>query len=238
MDAILKIASAHRLAVVEDACQAIGATYASKTLGATKGAGSMGATGAFSFFPSKNLGAFGDGGVVTTHDDALAARLRMLRVHGEKERYKHQAVGWNSRLDALQAAVLRIKLPHLDGWSRGRIANADRYDSLFRASGLVDDGRVVLPTRAPSGGHIFNQYTIRVKNREALGERLKARGIGWAVYYPIPLHLQECFASLGYGTGDFPEAESAAAQVLSLPIYPELHPSQIEQVVDAVKAAI
>jgi dTDP-4-amino-4,6-dideoxygalactose transaminase len=158
----------------------------------------------------------------------------MLRVHGERERYKHQAIGWNSRLDALQAAVLRVKLPHLDGWAKGRIANADRYDRLFRASGLVESGKVALPVRAPWGGHVFNQYTIRVKRRDALGEHLKARGVGWAIYYPIPLHLQECFASLGHRAGDFPEAECAAAEVLSLPIFPELSASQIESVVDAI----
>ncbi|HEX4823508.1 MAG TPA: DegT/DnrJ/EryC1/StrS family aminotransferase [Candidatus Polarisedimenticolaceae bacterium] len=230
MDPILALAKARGIAVVEDACQAIGATYRGK------GAGSMGTTGAFSFFPSKNLGAFGDGGVVTTHDDALAARLKMLRVHGERERYKHQAIGWNSRLDALQAAVLRVKLKHLDAWSKGRIANADRYDRLFESAGLVASGRVALPVRAPSGGHIFNQYTIRVKGRDALGEHLKARGIGWAVYYPIPLHLQECFASLGYREGDMPHTEAAAAEVLSLPIYPELDPSQLERVVEEIAA--
>ena len=228
MNPILDLAKARGLAVVEDACQAIGASYHGK------GAGSMGATGAFSFFPSKNLGAFGDGGVITTNDETLAARLRMLRMHGERERYKHEAVGWNSRLDALQAAILRVKLPHLDHWSKGRIANADRYDRLFRESGILASGRIVLPKRAPWGGHIFNQYTIRVKDRDAMGEHLKARGIGWAVYYPIPLHVQECFAYLGYRRGDFPKAEAAAAEVLSLPIFPELAPEQIERVVAEV----
>ena len=228
MNPILDLAKARGLAVVEDACQAIGASYHGK------GAGSMGATGAFSFFPSKNLGAFGDGGVITTNDETLAARLRMLRMHGERERYKHEAVGWNSRLDALQAAILRVKLPHLDLWSKGRIANADRYDRLFRESGILASGRIVLPKRAPWGGHIFNQYTIRVKDRDAMGEHLKARSIGWAVYYPIPLHVQECFAYLGYRRGDFPKAEAAAAEVLSLPIFPELAPEQIERVVAEV----
>jgi dTDP-4-amino-4,6-dideoxygalactose transaminase len=193
----------------------------------------MGTTGAFSFFPSKNLGAFGDGGVIMTGDEAIAARLKMLRVHGERERYKHQAIGWNSRLDALQAAVLRVKLPHLDAWSRGRIANADRYDRLFREAGLVDAGRVVLPVRAPWGGHIFNQYTIRVKDREALGEHLKARGIGWAIYYPIPLHLQECFAHLGYKAGSLPESERAARGRSGGRSLPELAPSQLDRVVGA-----
>jgi dTDP-4-amino-4,6-dideoxygalactose transaminase len=234
MDPILEIAERRHVAVVEDACQAIGATYRSSRLGGTKGAGSMGTTGALSFFPSKNLGAFGDGGMVTTGDDTLAAKLRMLRVHGERERYKHEAIGWNSRLDALQAAVLRVKLPHLDGWSRARVANAALYDRLFRESGLAASGKVVLPVRAQDGGHIFNQYTVRVRERDAVGRRLKERGIGFGIYYPIPLHLQECFAYLGYRPGSMPVSEQAAAEVLSLPIFPELTPSQIEQVVEGL----
>jgi dTDP-4-amino-4,6-dideoxygalactose transaminase len=236
MDAILEVGSRRGIPVVEDACQAIGATYASKRLGGARGAGSMGTTGAFSFFPSKNLGAFGDGGLVTTNDDALAARLRILRVHGERERYKHESIGWNSRLDALQAAVLRVKLPHLDSWSSRRVANADRYDRLFSDAGLVAGESVTLPVRAPYAGHIFNQYTIRVKRREELGEHLKSRGIGWGIYYPIPLHLQECFSHLGYEAGDMPEAERASREVLSLPIFPELEPAQIERVVNEIAA--
>jgi dTDP-4-amino-4,6-dideoxygalactose transaminase len=235
MDPILQTGARRGIPVIEDACQAIGATHRGAA-GAPRGAGSMGETGAFSFFPSKNLGAFGDGGVVTTNDDALAARLRMLRVHGERERYKHQEIGWNSRLDALQAAVLRVKLPHLDAWSARRVANADRYDRLFVEAGLVASESVTLPVRAPYAGHIFNQYTIRVRRRDALGEHLKARGIGWGIYYPIPLHLQECFAHLGYEPGDFPEAERASQEVLSLPIFPELTPAQIERVVSEIAA--
>ncbi len=236
MDPILEIAARRGLAVVEDACQAIGATYRSKRLGGVFGAGSMGTAGAFSFFPSKNLGAFGDGGLVTTNDDALAAKLRMLRVHGERERYKHQEIGWNSRLDALQAAILRVKLPHLEAWSAGRVRNADLYDRLFREAGLVASEKVTIPARAPGRGHIFNQYTIRVRDRDALGEHLKARGIGWGIYYPIPLHLQECFTRLGYRPGSMPEAERAAAEVLSLPIFPELAAAQVAEVVEAVGA--
>ena len=228
MDPILEIASRRGIPVVEDACQAIGASY--KKLRA----GALGTTGAFSFFPSKNLGGFGDGGMITTADDALAAKLRMLRVHGERERYKHQEIGWNSRLDALQAAVLRVKLPHLDAWAAGRIAHADRYDRLFRESGLVGKERVRLPHRAPHAGHIFNQYTIRVRERDALAEHLKARGIGFGIYYPIPLHLQECFKRLGHRPGDFPETERAAAEVLSLPVFPELTPAQVEDVVQSI----
>jgi len=234
MDAILEIGARRGIPVIEDACQAIGATYTGKVTGGTRRAGSMGTTGAFSFFPSKNLGAFGDGGLVTTNDDELAARLRMLRVHGERERYKHQAIGWNSRLDALQAAVLRVKLPHLDAWSAGRVQNAARYDALFTQAGLVARERVALPARAAWGGHIFNQYTIRVKSRDALGEHLKARGIGWGIYYPIPLHLQECFEHLGYDAGDMPETERASKEVLSLPIFPELTPAQLERVVQEI----
>ena len=228
MDAVLEIASRRGVPVVEDACQAIGATYRSKK------AGALGIAGAFSFFPSKNLGGFGDGGMITTGDDALAAKLRMLRVHGERERYKHQEIGWNSRLDAIQAAVLRVKLPHLDTWAAGRIAHADRYDRLFGETGLVGKERLRIPARAPYAGHIFNQYTIRVRERDALVEHLKARGIGYGIYYPIPLHLQECFARLGHRPGDFPETERAAAEVLSLPIFPELAPAQIEEVVEVI----
>ena len=236
MDAIMDIGARHGLPVIEDACQAIGATFSGPRLGDSKRAGSMGMTGAFSFFPSKNLGAFGDGGAVTTNDDDVAARLRMLRVHGERERYKHQTIGWNSRLDALQAAVLRVKLPHLDAWSAARVRNAALYDRLFTDAGLVSSEHVVLPARAPWGGHIFNQYTIRAKRRDALGEHLKAQGIGWGIYYPIPLHLQECFQHLGYEPGDMPESERAAGEVMSLPIFPELEPSQLEQVVAAIAA--
>jgi len=217
--------------VVEDAAQAAGTVLADG-----RRPGALGTIATFSFYPSKNLGAFGDGGAVTTNDDALAARLRMLRVHGERERYKHEAIGWNSRLDALQAAVLRVKLPHLDGWSAGRVANADRYDRLFAESGLVARECVQLPVRAPKCGHIFNQYTIRVRQRDALGAHLKEQGIGWGIYYPIPLHLQECFGHLGYEAGDMPEAERASNEVLSLPIFPELTASQLERVVSTIAA--
>jgi dTDP-4-amino-4,6-dideoxygalactose transaminase len=234
MGAILQIGERRGLPVIEDACQAIGATFSDTGIADARRAGSMGLTGAFSFFPSKNLGGFGDGGLVTTSDQDLAARLRVLRVHGERERYKHEAIGWNSRLDALQAAVLRVKLPHLDGWSTRRIANADRYDRLFAESGLIARECVWPPVRAPWSGHVFNQYTIRAKRRDALGEHLKSRGIGWGVYYPIPLHLQECFSHLGYEVGDMPEAERASKEVISLPIFPELAPAQIERVVDEI----
>jgi dTDP-4-amino-4,6-dideoxygalactose transaminase len=234
MDAILEIAERRGLPVVEDACQSMSATFESKRLSGRFEAGAMGATGTFSFFPSKNLGAFGDGGLVTTNDDRLAALLRQTRVHGERVRYHHEIMGWNSRLDALQAAVLRVKLPHLRTWSEGRRRNADLYDRLLRESGLVDRGVITLPHRDPRCGHIFNQYTLRAKDRDPLGAFLKDRQIGWAIYYPIPLHLQECFASLGYQPGDLPVAEKAAAEVISLPVFPELSSEQIETVAAAV----
>ncbi len=233
MDAILEIGERRGIPVVEDACQAISATYRSGRRGATQQAGAMGRFGAFSFFPSKNLGGFGDGGMITTQDADLAARARMMRVHGERERYKHAVVGYNSRLDALQAAVLRVKLPHLAAWSRARAANAARYDRLFTEAGLVAKGAVTLPVIAPHAGHIFNQYTLRVPDRDALGERLRSKGIGWAVYYPIPLHLQECFRDLGYRPGDLPVAEKAAREAISIPVYPELSPAQQDEVVSA-----
>ncbi|HEX6851826.1 MAG TPA: DegT/DnrJ/EryC1/StrS family aminotransferase [Candidatus Polarisedimenticolaceae bacterium] len=234
MDAILEIGERRGLPVVEDACQSMSATFESKRLSGRFEAGAMGTFGTFSFFPSKNLGAFGDGGLVTTNDDRLAAVIRQTRVHGERVRYHHEIMGWNSRLDALQAAVLRVKLPHLRAWSEGRRRNADLYDRLFRASGLVERGAITLPHRDPRCGHIFNQYTLRVRDRDALGAFLKDRQIGWAIYYPIPLHLQECFASLGYRPGDLPVAEKAAAEVISLPIFPELSTEQIETVAAAV----
>jgi len=228
MDAFRQIASRRGLPIVEDAAQALGATYR------TEAAGAMGAAGCYSFFPSKNLGGFGDGGMVVTSDADLAERLRLLRVHGGQQMYHHGWVGWNSRLDALQAAVLRVKLPHLDGWSKGRAENAARYDAWFEESGLVQSGRITLPRRAPDRGHIYNQYTLRVERRDELREHLKGAGIGHSVYYPVPLHLQECFRELGYAEGDFPEAEKACREVVSLPVYPELTREQQERVVAAV----
>lgn len=228
MDAILAIGRRKGIPVVEDACQSMSAAFDGKE------AGSMGTTGTFSFFPSKNLGGFGDGGMITTQDDELAARLRVLRVHGEKTRYHHRWIGWNSRLDALQAAVLRVKLPHLRSWSEGRAANAAIYDRLLAEAGLVASEKVRLPHRDPRCRHIFNQYTLRVRDRDALGEHLKSRGIGWAIYYPVPLHLQECFAGLGYAEGSMPGAEDAAREVISLPVFPELGSDRIERVVAAI----
>jgi dTDP-4-amino-4,6-dideoxygalactose transaminase len=229
MDPILAAASRSDIPVIEDAAQAIGATYKGRQ------AGSMGAAGCFSFFPSKNLGAFGDAGLLTTSDDRLAHEVRLLRNHGAEPKYYHQRIGGNFRLDALQAAVLRVKLPHLAGWSEARRRNADRYDRLFRQSPVAD--RIVLPARAPGCGHIFNQYTIRVANRDAVRAKLDAAGIGTEIYYPVPFHLQECFAPLGYKRGDFPIAEKVAAETLALPIYAELTESQQEQIVNAIRDA-
>jgi dTDP-4-amino-4,6-dideoxygalactose transaminase len=205
--------------VIEDAAQAIGAKYKGRQ------AGTMGAMGTFSFFPSKNLGGAGDGGAICTHDDALAEKLRILRVHGSKPKYYHPLLGINSRLDTLQAAILRVKLNHLDEWHAARRRNAARYDELL--NGLPDLRR---PVAGPDRFHIYNQYTIRTSRRDALREHLTKAGIGTEIYYPVPMHLQKCFANLGYKAGDFPEAERAAAESLSLPIYPELTGDQLEYV--------
>jgi dTDP-4-amino-4,6-dideoxygalactose transaminase len=234
MDPILEIAERRRLPILEDAAQALSATYESGRLGKRVKAGAIGEIGAFSFFPSKNLGGFGDGGMMVCHDPDLADKLRKLRIHGGLQAYEHEMLGWNSRLDALQAAVLRVKLPHLETWSRGRVENADRYDHWFRESGLADSGHVILPHRSPSSSHIFNQYTLRVHDRDGLRRHLQARGIGHSVYYPIPLHLEPCFRDLGHREGDFPEAEKASREVVSLPVFPELDPGLQEQVVQAV----
>jgi dTDP-4-amino-4,6-dideoxygalactose transaminase len=230
MDPILEAARRANVPVVEDAAQAIGAGYHDRS------AGSMGAMGCFSFFPSKNLGAFGDGGLVTTSDDALAHELRLLRNHGAEPKYFHKKVGGNFRLDALQAAVLRVKLPHLDAWTNARRANADRYDAFFTERRL--DGRVTLPQRPSGRHHIFNQYVVRVPNRDGVRAHLERAGIGTEVYYPVPFHMQECFASLGHREGDFPHAEAAAREVLALPIYPGLSEAQQRAVVTAIADAI
>ncbi|MDW7760047.1 MAG: DegT/DnrJ/EryC1/StrS family aminotransferase [Acidobacteriota bacterium] len=233
MDPILEAARASGLCVIEDAAQSIGAEYKEKR------AGSMGHMGIFSFFPSKNLGGFGDGGMVVTRDEALREKLEMIRVHGSKPKYFHKIVGANFRLDALQAAVLIVKLGHLDAWSKKRRENAAIYDAGFAESGLVAAGHVVTPVAVYREGgdvnhHIYNQYTIRTTDRErrdALRAFLAENGIGAEIYYPVPLHLQECFRDLGYKEGDFPESEAASARVLSLPIYPELTAEQQQYVV-------
>jgi dTDP-4-amino-4,6-dideoxygalactose transaminase len=228
MEAILNIAA--KIPVVEDAAQAIGATYKSQPLGG------LGAFGCFSFFPSKNLGAFGDAGLVTTNDEALAKKARLLRTHGMEPRYYHRLVGANFRMDALQAAILRVKAPHLAGWTAARRANADRYRTLFRDAGVTD--RVRMPAAAPDRHHIYNQFVIRVPDRDGLKKHLDAAGIGNEIYYPVPFHLQPCFAYLGHHAGDFPKAERAAQESLAIPIYSELTLSQQETVVNAVAAFV
>ena len=233
MDPILEVARRLRVSVVEDAAQAFGATYLRGD--ARIPAGRMGTLGCYSFFPTKNLGAYGDGGMIVSDDPALAEKLRHLRVHGESARYHHSSVGWNSRLDALQAAVLRVKLPRLASWCEARRANAARYDRLFEEAGLVRSGRVHLPLRSPRSEHIFNQYTLRVENRAGLLEHLSREGIGHAVYYPVPLHLQECFRDLGYREGDFPAAERASREVVSLPVYAELPVDDQQHVVETIE---
>jgi dTDP-4-amino-4,6-dideoxygalactose transaminase len=229
MDPILAAAQKAGVAVLEDAAQAIGATYKSRQ------AGTMGIAGCLSFFPSKNLGAFGDAGLVTTDDEELAREMRLLRNHGAEPKYFHKRVGGNFRLDALQAAVVRVKLPHLAAWTAMRRANADRYDRLFEERGLLD--QVVLPARPPGRTHIFNQYVVRVPDRDRVRAALERSGIGTEIYYPVPFHLQECFASLGHRQGDFPQAEAAARETLALPIYGELTEAQQHAVVDALAEA-
>jgi dTDP-4-amino-4,6-dideoxygalactose transaminase len=218
------------VAIVEDAAQALGAELDGRR------AGSLGTIGCFSFFPSKNLGAFGDGGLVTTDDDALARKLRVLRVHGSEPKYFHKWIGGNFRLDALQAAVLLAKLPHLDDWTARRQANAERYRARFREHALSGEGGPVAlpPPGVPGGRHVMNQFVIRAQSRDALKAFLLAREIETEIYYPLPLHLQECFAPLGLRAGAFPVAEACARDALSLPIYPELPAEAIDYVVGTV----
>jgi dTDP-4-amino-4,6-dideoxygalactose transaminase len=220
MPPILEIARRRGIPVIEDAAQAIGA------------AAIVGALGCLSFFPSKNLGAFGDAGLVVSNDAGIADRVRLLRNHGAHERYFHEIVGGNFRLDAIQAAVLRVKLPRLEGWTEGRRRNAARYRQLFAEARL--DGIVTLPTDPSGRRHIYNQFVIRAPRRDGLRAYLDAAGIGTEIYYPVPFHLQKCFESLGYRRGDFPHAERAAADSLALPIYSELTDAQQRQVVDTI----
>jgi dTDP-4-amino-4,6-dideoxygalactose transaminase len=251
MDPIMAAADARGIPVIEDAAQAIGSEYKGRR------AGSIGRYGCFSFFPSKNLGAAGDGGLVTTQDDALAERLRVLRVHGSKPKYYYHMIGGNFRFDSIQAAIVSVKLRHLDRWTAARQSNAARYRRLFAAAGIAGDGLslgataglsgsadstvgqanrgthniVGLPHEVAGNRHIYNQFVIRVPRRDALMAFLKERNIGVEVYYPLSLHEQNCFASLGHRTGDFPASEAAAKEVLALPIYPELSDAQAEWVV-------
>jgi dTDP-4-amino-4,6-dideoxygalactose transaminase len=228
MDRILSLARRHGLFVIEDGAQAIGARRMID--GEWRLAGELGTVGTFSFFPSKNLGAWGDGGMMVCQDEALAERLRRLRLHGGAKQYHHDEVGLNSRLDTLQAAILLAKLPYLAGWSEARRRHAERYSEAFRGHPAIRP-----PVTDPPNQHIFHQYTIRVRDRDGLQAHLKAQGIGCAVYYPLALHLQPCFASLGYRPGSLPVTETAMAEVLSLPVYPELTLEQQDAVIEAVK---
>jgi dTDP-4-amino-4,6-dideoxygalactose transaminase len=226
MEPILRIAAERNLLIIEDAAQAIGAEYKGRR------AGSFGEFGCFSFFPSKNLGAFGDGGIVTTGSEALCEKLKVLRVHGSQPKYYHKLIGGNFRLDALQAAIVSVKLTYLDQWSALRKQNAQAYRRLFAAAGL---DRIQLPVER-EGRHIYNQFVINVpEKRDELRQHLQENQIGTEVYYPVPLHLQECFAYLGYRKGDFPLSEAAADHTLALPIYPELTEDQLAYVVDMIR---
>lgn len=227
MAELRKVAVKHGIPLVEDAAQAIGAEENGVR------AGAMSEIGCFSFYPSKNLGGMGDGGFMTTDDDELAERLFALRVHGSKQRYYHKWVGLNSRLDGFQGAVLRVKLPYLDSWSNKRKANADRYRELFTDAGLTE--QVGLPYERENVRHIYNQFVVRVPGkRDGLRAFLTEKGIGTDIYYPVSLHMQECFEYVGYKEGDLPESEKASRETLALPIYPELRPEQLEYVVDAI----
>lgn len=248
MAPLLALAAEHGLMVIEDAAQVIGAEYllpqarsGGETAGQWHRAGSMGQLGCLSFYPSKALGAYGDAGMVLAHDPALAERVRAIRTHGGLGKYRHEMVGVNSRLDEIQAAVLRVKLRYLDRWIAARQARAARYDQLFQAAGLAgalnvwDDRRpVVLPTIAAPCTHIYYVYAVRVRQRDRLQAHLSERGVGTDVYYPVPLHLQPCFAPLGYRQGDFPASEQAAEESLALPMYPELSEAQQAYVVEQV----
>jgi dTDP-4-amino-4,6-dideoxygalactose transaminase len=227
LDPIIAAAKERGVPVIEDAAQSIGSEYKGRR------AGSVGDIGCFSFFPSKNLGAFGDGGMCTAADPAIAAKLKALRVHGSKKKYFHELVGINSRLDSLHAAILQVKLRHLDSWSEGRQRNADSYRKLFTAQNVP----VILPkAKDYQTRHIYNQFVIRGERRNELQAYLKNAGIGTEVYYPLPMHLQECFADLGYKAGDMPVSEKLANDSLALPIYPELKSEDLEYVVDTVRA--
>ncbi len=226
MAPIMAVAARHKLPVIEDAAQAIGSEYQGQR------AGSFGTLACFSFFPSKNLGGFGDGGMVTTNDPALAERVSILSKHGSQPKYYHKFVGGNFRLDALQAAVLRVKLQYLDSWTEARQRNAATYRRLFAEAGLTE--QIGLPTESPNVRHIYNQFIIRSTRRDDLMAHLKAHKIGTEIYYPVPMHLQACFADLGYTAGDFPHSEAAANETLAIPIYPELTDAMLRTVVASI----
>ena len=229
MEAIMSIAARRQLPIIEDGAQSIGARR--NVNGTWRMSGELGSVGTLSFFPTKNLGAWGDGGLMVTQDDQLADRLRRLRLHGGSRQYLHEEVGTNSRLDTLQAAVLLAKLPHLERWNLARKRNADRYNAAFAGHPAICP-----PAVDPANDHIFHQYTIRVPQRDGLQAHLKTRGIGHSIYYPLALHLQPCFAYLGYRRGSLPAAEAAMDSVISLPIYPEMTAAQQGMVIDAVQS--
>ena len=237
MASIIALAKKYNLAVIEDAAQAIGAEYPEP--GGVKKAGAMGSCGILSFFPSKNLGGYGDGGMVLTDDEKLAHKLMMLRRHGSRDKYFYDILGGNFRLDALQAAVLRVKLNYLESWQHKRRERASYYDKIFKESGVLEEGLVQIPEALYRDSgiknyHTYHQYVIKASQRDKLQEFLKESGIGTAIYYPLPLHLQKCFSYLGYKKGDLPVAENAATEVLALPIYPELTAAQQDFIVSSI----
>jgi dTDP-4-amino-4,6-dideoxygalactose transaminase len=233
VDVLIDLTRSRGILLLEDAAQAFCATWRGRP------AGSLGDAAAFSFYPTKNLGAMGDAGLVTTSNDTIAARVRSLRSHGMTRRYYHDEIGWNARMDAIQAAVLDVKLRHLSSWNEQRRDRAARYDELFRAAGLVSGATVadgiVLPWTDARAQHVFHQYVVRAPRRDALREHLAEMGIGSEIYYPVPLHLQDALSELGYRPGDFPEAEAASREVLALPIYPELREDEQQAVVEAIR---
>ena len=234
-DRFSRLAREHNLLLIEDAAQGWGATWRGRK------AGDLGDAAAFSFYPTKNLSAAGDAGMVTTNSDRIAERARMLRQHGMRQRYHHDELGWNTRLDGFQGAVLQVKLKYIDRWNTDRRAIAERYHSLFRAAGVAEAGPhplkgIVLPREVPGAHHVWHQYVIRCARRDALREFLSSRRIGSEIYYPLPLHVQPALKQLGYVEGDFPEAERAAREVLALPIFPELREDEQQRVADAITA--
>jgi dTDP-4-amino-4,6-dideoxygalactose transaminase len=230
MDRLNELAAQSNIRVIEDAAQAIGAEYRGKR------AGSLGAVACFSFYPSKNLGGAGDGGLLTTNDGKLADTLRILRAHGAKKKYYHDRVGINSRLDSLQAAILRVKFRYLDQWAAARRLNAHRYRELFHEAGLVSSEEIRLPAESDGSFHVYNQFVIRARDRDGLRGWLSNRGVGTEIYYPLPLHLQDCFKDLGYERGDFPESERAAEEALAIPVYPELGATAQAYVVETINS--
>ena len=228
MDALESIAREHKLTIIEDAAQAVGARWKDKA------AGSLGRAAAFSFYPTKNLSAFGDAGALTTNDAEIAERVRSLRNHGGKDRYYHDEIGANSRLDSIQAAILRVKMPHLQRWNNARRQHAQTYTRLLEASGLVRAGKITPLRTLLAAHHIYHQYVIRTQKRDQLRAFLSEHGIGTEIYYPVSLHLQKCFAWLGYAPGDFPEAERAAKEVLALPMFAELREDEQQYVVECI----